>query len=121
MTNYGHDCRDSYLGQNIVHGFRGTRVVLSENPEESEDLDLEEGVGDARDVMLGGVAGHDQVLGAGEIQREVWLQTMKDYLEDPDEVGDDPFIVLEGVGATLAHLVDEDDAGDEDAVVLLRE
>ena len=51
--------------------------------------------------MLGRVSGHDQVL------------------EDSDEVGNQLLEVGQRVRTSLGHLGDEDDAGDQDAVVFL--
>ena len=51
-----------YLSKNIVHCFRGTGVVLSQDSQQSQDFYLQERIRYAGDVVLRGVAGHDQVL-----------------------------------------------------------
>lgn len=48
------------LREDVVHLFAGLRVAATEEAEETEDLDLKEGVGDAGDVVFWRVAGRDE-------------------------------------------------------------
>ena len=49
----------SNLGQDVVHCLGCTGVTLAEYPQQPQYFNLEEGIGDARYVVLGRVPGHD--------------------------------------------------------------
>ena len=55
---YGWD----HLGQNVVHCLRGARITFPQYSQQSEDLDLQERIGNSGDIMLGRVSRHYQVL-----------------------------------------------------------
>lgn len=93
--------RRQYLSHDVVHRLGSFRISASKNSEEPDDLDLQEGVADPVDVVLGRVAGHDQVL------------------QNSDEVRHQLLEVRKRVRTSLRHLSDEHDARDQDAMILL--
>ncbi len=52
--------KESYLSKDVIHGVTGRRVVLAENSKEFQDLDLEERIGDASNIMFRGVSSRDK-------------------------------------------------------------
>ena len=48
------------MGKDIIHRLACLRIASSEDPEKAEDFDLEEGVGDTGDIVLGAIACRDQ-------------------------------------------------------------
>ena len=51
-----------YLSKNVVHGIASSAIVVAENAKETEQLDLKKRIGDARNIMVGREAAHDEVL-----------------------------------------------------------
>ena len=46
-------------GENVVHLLAGVLVVVAEDAQDAQDFHLKKRIGDAADVVLGRVAGHD--------------------------------------------------------------
>jgi len=58
------------LGEDVVHGLARLDVALAEQPQEAQDLDLEERVRDAAHVVLGRVVGRDERLEVAHEERD---------------------------------------------------
>lgn len=59
-----------HLGQDVVHRLARLDVALSKHAEQPEDLDLQERVGDAGDVVFGRVTGRDERFEVSYEQRD---------------------------------------------------
>ena len=65
-----------HLGQEVVHGVAGFRVAFPQALKHVQKLDLEEGVGDTRNVMIGGIPHRQEISeeaeDGGDQPREGW-------------------------------------------------
>lgn len=95
--------RPAHLRQDVVHRLARFYVTRPEQPQQPQDLDLEERVGDAAYVVFWRVAGGDEGFEMTDEKRD-------GFAEGSGRLGVDG-----------AHVGDEGDAGEEDAVVAIGE
>ena len=116
------------LRKNVVHRVGGLLVAGPEHAQQPQDLDLQKRIGDASHIVLRRVARHNQVLEDTHerrnqlrvlrlVAREGGLHCMSSVYAPENRAH--PSKMTEVVWAEVANLINESDAGDQNAMVAL--
>lgn len=113
------------LSKDVVHELTGGMIAFAQHSQEPENLDLQEGVGDARYVVIGTVCSRHLLFERSDEERDglhagsKWSSSFREGLRGR-EIAYIAELVQNRV-VQLAHLRDEGDGGELDAVIWVSE